>query len=211
MVKKELNKNKSVAGIILSGGLSRRMGDDKSKKKISGKTLLQLVLDRSKEQVDKIVLNSNKPINDLVIKKTHIEIIKDCISGNLGPLVGILSGIKWARKKECYNWLASFPIDSPFFPDDLVSKFLESSKNYDVLLAESYGRVHPVFSMWKLDIEVLLEESLNNGIRKIDEFTKKIKTGVVNFPDIGYDPFFNVNTLEDLKKAEDIFLNTTKG
>jgi len=135
------------------------------------------------------------------------KVLKDCIPGNLGPLVGILSGLKWVLKNSQSEWLATFPIDSPFFPENLISKFISESNDNDILIAKKDNRVHPVFAMWKVcaKLECELEKALNNEERKIMDFTKKFKTRLVNFPDIGYDSFFNVNTPEDLKKAEQIF------
>ena len=205
-----MNKN-DVVGVILSGGLSRRMGEDKSEKKIEGKSLIELIIKRSENQVKKIIINSNKK-NNTFSKLGCGVIIEDCIEGNLGPLVGILSGLKWVMENCETNWLAIFPVDSPFFPLNLVSKFLEESEDNDILIAKSLGRIHPVFSMWRVNLNLVneLELFLKNNERKIDVFTKKFKTRVVNFPDIGYDPFFNVNTPEDFSKAQLIYTKTIK-
>jgi len=190
---------KKLFGLILNGGLSRRMGSDKSKKMVSNKPLINLVVERAKAQVDYLAINSNQksPGN-------KIEIIPDCLPGNLGPLVGILSGLKWLEKNDDYfsNWLVIFPVDSPFFPENLVQCFFENLKDEKIVMAKCEERLHPVFSMWHMDNLDLLEKFLMEGGRKIDLFSKKIKTRVVNFPFIGYDPFFNVNNLDDLKKAE---------
>ena len=190
---------KKLFGLILNGGLSRRMGSDKSKKMVSNKPLINLVVERAKAQVDYLAINSNQksPGN-------KIEIIPDCLPGNLGPLVGILSGLKWLEKNDDYfsNWLVIFPVDSPFFPENLVQCFFENLKDEKIVMAKCEGRLHPVFAMWHIDNLDLLEKFLMEGGRKIDLFSKKIKTRVVNFPFIGYDPFFNVNNLDDLKKAE---------
>ena len=190
---------KKLFGLVLNGGLSRRMGSDKSKKMVSNKPLINLVVERAKAQVDYLAINSNQksPGN-------KIEIIPDCLPGNLGPLVGILSGLKWLEKNDDYfsNWLVIFPVDSPFFPENLVQCFFENLKDEKIVMAKCEGRLHPVFSMWHMDNLDLLEKFLMEGGRKIDLFSKKIKTRVVNFPFIGYDPFFNVNNLDDLKKAQ---------
>ena len=97
-------------------------------------------------------------------------------------------------------------MDSPFFPENLVMKFSLERKGQQVVLAESSGRLHPVFSMWNVDfqLESKIENLLKNGERKIDKVCKKFKTRVVNFPDIGYDPFFNINTPQDLETANRI-------
>ena len=195
------NPKKKLFGLILNGGLSRRMGSDKSKKMVSNKSLISLVVERAKAQVDYLAINSNQKSSD-----DKIEIIPDCLAGNLGPLVGVLSGLKWLEKNDNYfsNWLVIFPVDSPFFPENLVQCFFENLRDEKIVMAKCKGRLHPVFSMWHTDNLELLEKFLMEGGRKIDLFSKKIKTRVVNFPFIGYDPFFNVNNLDDLKIAEGI-------
>ena len=187
-------------GLILNGGLSRRMGSDKSLKKIFDKSLIDITIEKVKLQVDILVINSNKE----KINK-NLEVIPDCITGNLGPLVGILSGLKWLKKNQNFFsccWLAVFPVDSPFFPENLIKCFFENIKDEKIIMAKCEERVHPVFSMWHLD------NSFFRGIyyqrrKKIDFFQKK-KTRVVNFPFIGYDPFFNINNLDDLAEAKKI-------
>ena len=176
------------------------MGSDKSKKMVSNKPLISLVVERAKAQVDYLAINSNQKLSG-----NKIEIIPDCLSGNLGPLVGILSGLKWLEKNDdsFSNWLVIFPVDSPFFPENLVQCFFENLRDEKIVMAKCKGRLHPVFSMWHTDNLKLLEKFLMEGGRKLT-FFQKIKTRVVNFPFIGYDPFFNVNNLDDLKKAEGI-------
>ena len=192
---------KKLFGLVLNGGLSRRMGSDKSKKIVSNKPLISLVIERAEVQVDYLAINSNQKSSS-----NKIEIIPDCLSGNFGPLVGILSGLKWLEKRDdsFSKWLVIFPVDSPFFPENLVQCFFENLRDEKIVMAKCKGRLHPVFSMWHTDNLKLLEKFLMEGGRKIDLFSKKIKTRVVNFPFIGYDPFFNVNNLDDLKKAESI-------
>ena len=197
--------NKQAFGVILSGGLSRRMGSDKSKMKIQNHTLIELVIEKAKKQLCTLAINSNKP-NDLVDNKYNLEIFEDSIKGNLGPLAGILSGMEWAREKDkqC-KWVVFFPVDSPFFPDNLVEKFFEGLVNEKIVVAKSGERIHPVFSMWNIELIDLLRQSLKNNERKIDNFTKKLNSRLVKFPIISYDPFFNVNYPSDLIKANKIF------
>ena len=201
MVKKELDKMK-IGGIILSGGKSRRMKSDKSLKKINNIPLIEIVLKKSMKQLDYVFINSNT-LDKYDFKGVKVDVVKDCMKGFLGPLAGILTGIKWLKKKnKDFTHLMSFPIDSPFFPNNLVSKFQIYKYKYDVISANSSNRNHPVFSLWDLKLEEELESSLKKGVRKIDEFTKKKKTKVVKFENLGYDPFFNINTEEDLNIAE---------
>ena len=197
--------NNEVFGIILSGGKSRRMGSDKSFKKIKKKYMIDLVIERARKQVSCLAINSNNQKNTFT-NKYNLEIIPDCISGDLGPLVGILTGLEWVKEKNNKSkWVMFFPVDSPFFPNNLVKKFSDGLNDEKIVMAQSNNRLHPVFSMWRTELSENLKDSLKNGIRKIEDFTKKIQTRVVNFSFISYDPFFNVNRPDDLKKANDIF------
>ena len=174
MVKKELDKMKT-GGIILSGGKSRRMKSDKSLKRINKITLIEMVLEKSMKQVDYVFINSNN-LENYNFKGKEIDVVEDCIEGFLGPLVGILTGIKWLKKKnKDFTHLISFPVDSPFFPNNLVSKFEIYKDKYDIISANGCDRNHPVFSLWNLKLEKELEFSLKKGVRKIDDFTRKKK------------------------------------
>ena len=190
-----------LGGMILSGGKSSRMGEDKSLKKIDNKTLIDLVLQKSIKQVDYIFINSNS-IREHRFENSKIDIVKDCLKGSLGPLAGVLTGIKHLKKKnDDYRYLMNFPVDSPFFPDDIVKKFLPYAKKYEIIFANHNQRNHPTFSMWDLNLEKDIENYLKKGSRKIEDFTIKKKTKVVKFENFGYDPFFNINTKADLDLA----------
>ena len=204
--------NQRIVGIILAGGKSRRMNfNDKSLQKINKYSLIDRVIVRAKKQVDYLLINSNSDH----IKNNYNEyiVIKDTIKGNLGPLAGVLSGLEWIEKKDSeINWLITFPVDSPFFPSDLVDIFLSHVNEEQIIVAESNSRIHPVFAMWNKDLIPYLKETLNNRNLKIDEFTKNFKMKVVKFPFIDYDPFFNINNQDDLIKAKKIEeLITAKG
>lgn len=198
--------------MILAGGKSRRMNfNDKSLQKIKKYSLIDRVIVRAKKQVDYLLINSNSDH----IKNNYNEyiVIKDTIKGNLGPLAGVLSGLEWIEKKDSeINWLITFPVDSPFFPTDLVDIFLSHVNEEQIIVAESNSRIHPVFAMWNKNLIPYLKETLNNRNLKIDEFTKNFKMKVVKFPFIDYDPFFNINNQDDLIKAKKIEeLITAKG
>ena len=199
-----IDSNNKVAGIVMAGGLSRRMGENKSKKKFFDYSLIEIVSLRAYEQVDFLCINSNEKLNFSSTKK--FEVIPDFFSGNLGPLVGVLSGMKWVKKKlEKIKWMVTFPVDCPFFPKTLVSDLLNNSKGNDIIIAQSNSRVHNIVAMWNLDLEPELEDHIKKGTRKIDDFTKKFNTRVVNFSVIGYDPFFNINNLDDYSQAKEIY------
>ena len=196
--------NKLVAGLILAGGKSRRMNfNDKTFKKIKNKSLLQISIERLSPQVDLIAINSNLMSKEE--KFQGIRILNDCIEGHLGPLVGLLTGFKWLKEmREGHKWLMTVPIDSPFFPMNIVDKFFLNLQGEKVIVAKSNNRVHPVFALWSIDLLEPLMFSIDKKVRKIDEFTKKFKMKVVNFPIIDYDPFFNINNEDDLFKAREI-------
>ncbi len=181
------------------------MGSDKAIKKINNESLLELVIKRAAPQVDILLINSNKTL------KCKYQIIPDCLEGNLGPLAGILSGLKFIKKNKTSSWLAVFPVDSPFFPKNMIQNFLKNISDEKIIMATSKNKVHPVFSMWNIDVSDLLEDFLKCGGRKIDLFSKKFKTRLVNFPFFGYDPFFNVNNKKDLEEAKLIYNNLMEG
>tara|TARA_B100000579_G_C22814274_1_gene846942 strand:+ start:211 stop:846 length:636 start_codon:yes stop_codon:yes gene_type:complete len=199
-----INSNSKIAGIVMAGGLSRRMGENKSKKKFFNYSLIEIVSLRASKQVKFLCINSNENLKFSATKK--IEIIPDFYSGNLGPLVGVLSGMKWARKKiDKIEWIVTFPVDCPFFPSTLVCDLLKDSKGCDVVIAKSNSRVHHIVAMWNINLESELEDHIRKGTRKINDFTKKFNTRVVNFSVIGYDPFFNINNLDDYSQAKEIY------
>ena len=184
--------------VLLAGGKSSRMnGIDKALVRINNKTLLQLTLDKLKIENKKIVLNTNRDANNF--KDYNLNIINDTIPNFQGPLAGILSGLEWFDKQDNdIEWVVSLPIDTPFFPENLVDKLFESvnKNNRLVGVANSNGRNHPVFAIWHI--------SLKNDLKKIDIFNQKYTPVEVHFTS-SFDQFFNVNTPDDLKLAEDMF------
>ena len=199
-----ISNDQKVLVVILAGGKSRRMlGKDKSLATINKKKLLDICFKRISQQSETIIINTNnRSLINFDKKKTFV---KDYFSGFLGPLSGVLTGMKWAEKNyPVANWILTVPVDSPFFPDDLLKKFRKNLNDELVVTAKSGDKTHPVFSMWHLSLIKSLELSIKQGNLKIDEFTKNFKTKVVNFPIIDYDPFYNINNLEDLDVAEEI-------
>ena len=197
-----------ISTVIMAGGKARRMGGkDKAFIKLQNKPILSYIIEKISTQTDNIVLNSNN--NPVDFLKFKIEVIPDVISGHPGPLAGILTGMEWSYKKnKKIEWIVSLPVDSPFFPDNLVMRLYESAKKNNKLIAvaSSLGRTHPVFAIWNMSLRVKLKISLNNGVRKIDQFTENFNPSVVYFED-KHDPFFNINTPEDIKLAEKIMLS----
>ena len=202
----------NIIGSILAGGKSKRMGKDKLFLDLNNKTLIEHTIIKVKKYLKELIIITNKE-NEFFSKNSLIT-VKDCIEGQLGPLVGILTAMKWARENSPkYSWIASFPCDTPFFPESIISKFIEESKKKEslILCASSHGRKHNIFGLWSLELyDKLYNDLVNNKIRKVQDWTKihNIKNLEFEFED--YDPFFNINTLEDLEFAKKLSLKINK-
>lgn len=195
----------TVAGVILAGGLSRRMGGgDKALRKLEGRSILERVIDRVSPQVRMLALNANGDPSRF--SETGLDIVPDSVEDFPGPLAGVLAGLEWARKTvpECSH-VASFPCDAPFLPEDLVDRLWRAmdEDGADLACARSCGRDHPVFGLWPVAlIESLRTALVDDQIRKVDRWTGRYRLAVVEFSDLPVDPFFNVNSPEDLARAE---------
>jgi molybdopterin-guanine dinucleotide biosynthesis protein A len=195
----------SVVGIILAGGLARRMGGgDKCLLPLVGKTLLQRTLERALPQVNTLLLNANG--NSLRFARTRLPVVADNYSGNLGPLAGIHAGLRWMQTDDPdAEWLASFASDTPFFPDDLVARLLSAAttQHAHLAVATSGNRTHPVFALWHASLVNDIEKQLQSGnVPRLQDWIKQQKLVEVEFAVDGYDPFFNINTPQDLYAAE---------
>tara|TARA_X000000368_G_C22669742_1_gene553420 strand:+ start:30 stop:641 length:612 start_codon:yes stop_codon:yes gene_type:complete len=194
----------NILGVILAGGKSKRFGEDKSKVKLNGKLLIEYTLDKISQKFSKIIIVSN----NLNIKN-YIS-INDCVDGQLGPLVGVLSAMKWVKKNNfLYNWVATFPCDTPFFNTSLIDKFIEASKLKENLLyfVKSKKKRHNIFGLWSIElIETLEKDILENDYRKVEKWANKIGVKTIDIPYNNIDPFFNINTKEDFAEAEKILL-----
>lgn len=200
----------SVAGVLLAGGLSRRMGGgDKCLRLLGGKPILAHVIERARPQVAALVLNANG--DPARFAAFGLPVAADVVEGYAGPLAGVLTGLDWAAENapNC-RWLASFASDAPFLPTDLVERLLAAvtAEETDMACAASHGRSHPVFGLWPLALrEDLRRAMLDEDIRKVDVWTARYRLATVDFLDVeingnSIDPFFNTNRPEDLQEAE---------
>jgi len=198
-----------VAGIILAGGLSRRMGgSDKSLYSLNGKSLIAHVIERLHGQAAPIALNANGAPSRF--SAFGLPVIPDETADFAGPLAGVLAGMRWAAKAApdaCF--IVTAACDTPFFPMELVEKLLASTDGaYPcVALAASGGKVHPVFGLWPVALADDLTLSLEAGTRKVLHWADRHPHFIVEFAfaDFGgnlVDPFFNANTPGDLAEAE---------
>lgn len=194
-----------IAGLVLAGGLSRRMGGgDKSLRSLGGRPMIAHVIDRLAPQVDWLALNANSDPTPYL--GFGLPVLPDTVAGHAGPLAGVLTGMHWAAQKTGATHIVTAATDTPFFPRDLVSRFRDLAGPERIVLARSGGNRHPVFGLWPL----ALRDDLAIWLAASD--TMKVMAWVGRH-DLGYcdfepeatdapDPFFNANTPEELAEAE---------
>jgi molybdopterin-guanine dinucleotide biosynthesis protein A len=196
-------------GLVLAGGLARRMGGgDKARIEIGGVTILDRVLACLSAQCTGIIINANG--NPKRFADTGVPVIADNVPGFAGPLAGILAGLDWlAEQNNGIEWLASVPGDCPFLPDDLVEQLHQARRKLGagvpLACARSGEWRHPVVGLWPLALRADLRKALvEEDLRKIEVWTARHGVAIAEWPDRPVDPFFNVNTPEDAEKAEKI-------
>ncbi len=198
------------AGIILAGGQSRRMGGgDKGLLPLSGQPMLAHVITRLRPQVEALALNANG--DPQRFSEFSLPVIADPIEGFAGPLSGVLAGMNWAvLEQPDITHIVTAAGDTPFFPKDLVEHLIAAAnKNAQcVILAGSDGHRHPVFGLWPValrnDLATWMAET---ETYKVLAWVQRHDNAVAEFPlhdtiSGRVDPFFNVNTREDLNAAE---------
>ena len=194
----------NILGVILAGGKSSRFGEDKSTAKLGNKTLLDHTVNKIENEFNEIlVISNNKEFN---FKNNKIHVVEDCMDGQLGPLVGILTAMKWVIKnKKNYKWIASFPCDTPFFDIKLISeikiKVKETSKK--LIFLNSNKKRHNIFGLWSMDLIEILEKDIKNNFRKVELWADKIGYENININEEKFDRFLNINTKKDLEKAKE--------
>ncbi len=199
----------AITGVLLAGGLNRRMhGQNKGSLLLTGQPLIEQVAQRAKPQVAELLLNSNTPLAPN-IPNVFTATINDSLPDYPGPLAGILAAMQWCRTHQPHTqWLASFTVDTPFLPRSGIATLLKAATqvNAQYVCAASYGRRHPLFALWPIaQADALHDALVNQGIRKVQAWTDQFSTLEVDFTPTDAaqpDPFFNINTPEDLAEAE---------
>ena len=197
-----MNEN-NILGVILAGGKSRRFGEDKSKIKLGNKTLLEHVIDKVEKEFSELLIISNIQSYKFTSKK--IFLVQDFIKGQLGPLIGVLSAMKWVElNKKNYKWIATFPCDTPFFDIKIIEylkiKSFETKKK--LVFLKSAEKRHNIFGLWSLDLKEILENDIHNNIRKVEIWADKIGSDIINIEKGKFDSFLNINTKDDLEIAK---------
>ena len=197
-----MNDN-NILAVVLAGGQSKRFGEDKNQVKLGNITLLEHVLAKVINKFEKVLIISNQNLNIKIL--TSLTIIPDCIQGNLGPLVGVLTAMKWIKKNnKQYQWVATFPCDTPFFDTSIIEKYKSKINLNKRLLyfVKSNQKRHNIFGLWSVNLMDTLENDLvNNNFRKVEEWADKIGFETINIKIDKYDSFININTKSDLEEA----------
>ena len=197
--------NINVPGVILAGGQSRRMNrKDKAFLEIGERTLLDMIIERLGPQSYKMAINTNS--YSYKYKRYGLPILHDHMEGYLGPLAGILTAMEWA-KDTGYEKVITVAVDTPLFPLNLFRELDQKMEvsNSDIVFAASSGYqkqrkiLHPVFGLWKTYLCDDLRKELERGIRKVTLWSTKHKTSSVCFDNDLVDPFFNINTPDDIE------------
>jgi len=192
-------------GVILAGGLARRMGGgDKPLRSVAGRTILSRVIARLEPQCDGLVLNANG--DPARFSASALAVVADGVPGFAGPLAGILAALDYAAvERPDIAYVASAAADTPFLPRDFVSRLhtAREAAGTPLACAESGGRTHPVNALWPVAMRQDLRRALvEEGLRKIDLFTARHGVASAAWEIEPIDPFFNANAPEDLVAAE---------
>lgn len=195
------------AAVILAGGRSSRMGGgDKALIEISGRAMIALVIERIGATVKQVAINANG--DQARFGKFGLPVLADAVQTFDGPLAGILAAMRWASRLGLDRVL-TVAGDTPFFPDSLAERLAATGNPSTISVAASHGRLHPAFALWPTAIAPDLEDQLTRDRRRVTDFIARHPSVEVDFPDRDangtlFDPFFNVNTPQDLADARRI-------
>jgi len=194
-----------ILGLVLAGGLARRMGGgDKARIRIGGKTILERVLARLTPQCARVILNANG--DPARFADAGLPVVADSVPDFPGPLAGILAGLDWAAAHAPdVGDMVSVPGDCPFLPDDLVERLAAArqASGAPLACARSGEWRHPTVALWRVALRDDLRKAVaEEGLRKIESWTARHGVAIADWPDRPFDPFFNVNTPEDVAAAE---------
>lgn len=202
---------RKIAGVVLAGGLSRRMfeggGGDKGLLSLGNLSMIEHVVERLTPQVARMIVNANG--DPARFQSLGLPVVRDTIEGFVGPLAGVLAGLRWAETAgEPVTHMVSVSSDAPFLPHDLVARLAAAVETQPlaIAMARSLGELHPVIGLWPVALADDLEAALRAGVRKVLAWTDRHGTVPVDFAplDMGgqaVDPFFNANTPAELDEA----------
>lgn len=189
-----------VAGVIIAGGKSSRMGEEKALAILGSKPLLAHVIDRIGPQVNALIVNANG--NASRFKRFGLTVIPDRRNDICTPLAGLHAALCWAREQG-FDAALTVPSDAPFLPRDLVLRL--SDMKASAVVSAAGGQQHFLTGLWAHTLLETLEDAIVvQHIVRVKDWVKLCDAATVTWPDQPLDPFFNVNTRQDLAEAERI-------
>ena len=191
-------------GLILAGGLARRMGGRaKAFLPFGGSDLVHRAIARLSPQCDRVIINANRELERFAA--LGLPVVSDTVAGFAGPLAGILTGLDWLAAHAPTARVLSVPVDGPFFPDDLGTRLKAAeAQGATVACAQSGGRRHGVYALWPAEMREGLRRGITiDGVRKVEARLAQLNVASAEWPTLPFDPFFNVNTPDDLALAEE--------
>jgi len=199
----QISELQPIDGVILAGGLARRMGGgDKGLRLLAGQPVLGHVIARLQPQVTELILNANGDPGRFA--SFGLPVTPDSISDHPGPLAGILAGLDYlAAQRSTVGWLVTAPGDCPFLPADLVSRLVVGLQPAcKAAVARYRQRLQPVCGLWSVALRADLRQAVvEDGVRRVEDWLQRCEAARVDFPEMAVDPFFNVNSPDDLEAA----------
>jgi molybdopterin-guanine dinucleotide biosynthesis protein A len=197
----------NILAVVLAGGKSQRFGQDKSQVKLQDKILINYILGEIIDVFQETLIIANDSID--YMQSDKISITKD-FKNNLGPLGGVLTGMKWIKENnKNYKWISTFPSDTPFFTKKELKYFYKKIRINEskLFFIKSEETRHNIFGLWSLELMDQLEADIMRGERKVEVWANSIGVNTVNIDYKKPDPFFNINTKEDFDEAIKVIQN----
>jgi molybdopterin-guanine dinucleotide biosynthesis protein A len=187
-----------IAAVVLAGGEGRRISGGKPHRRLGGRTLLERALERARALSPDVALAVREPGQ---AGGAEVEVLTDA-PGIEGPLAGLASALAFARARGAQAVL-TLPCDAPFLPDDLAGRLSQALQaDASCAVPQSGGRLHPTCALWRAELGPALQAYAASGRRALIGFAETVGLVAVPWPDEPVDPFFNINTPEDLERAE---------
>jgi len=195
------------AGLILAGGLASRMGGgDKTLREIGGKTVLARIIARMSAQCSSLVINANGDPARFAF--AGLPVVPDTVPDFVGPLAGLLAGLDWvATHQPEVTHVLSVPGDCPFLPHDLAERLEDTRQKHrtPIAAASSGEQRHHTVALWPVSLRDDLRHTLTGEqFRKVQGWAARHGVAFADWPSVPFDPFLNINTPDDLQRAEAI-------
>jgi molybdopterin-guanine dinucleotide biosynthesis protein A len=201
----------ALAAVVLAGGQGRRIGGGKAGVLLAGRPLLSHVLGRLSPQLPLVLVNGDP--DETALTGCGRVVIGDAVPGRRGPLAGLLAAMNWlASQAPACRHVISVPVDVPWLPPDLVERLATAASAGDgplIACARSADRLHPVIAAWPLSLRPDLSHAIHDqGLSKVSAWLARHPVQVVDWPAVPFDPFFNINSRDDLAAAEQSLART---